>query len=172
MFNNNTPERKPLVICLFPFGQFMVFTWLYLNETICRVLFYPRSASSGIELLMPFPIVSLYALKSCSVPSASCTSMMWWLAPLNDDLGFQRMPFFSWIIRFLVLFRAVYRTFRHIYHNVPDWVRFSVVGERCCLPNNYLEKAEVNNNSDNDFVYTMPLGKMNAFPHQARTPRP
>jgi hypothetical protein len=38
-----------------------------------------------------------------------------------------------------------------------------VVGERCCLPNNSLENPEGNNNSDNDFLHTLPFGKMNAL---------
>jgi hypothetical protein len=37
---------------------------------------YPRSASSGIDSLVPFPKVSLYTLKSCSLSLASCTSMI------------------------------------------------------------------------------------------------
>jgi hypothetical protein len=38
-----------------------------------------------------------------------------------------------------------------------------VVGERRCLPNNSLENPEGNNNSDNDFLHTLPFGKINAL---------
>jgi hypothetical protein len=50
-------------------------------------------------------------------------------------------------------------------HFIADSTVFRIVGERCCLPNNSLENPEVNNKSDNDFVYTMLLGKTNAFSH-------
>jgi hypothetical protein len=38
-----------------------------------------------------------------------------------------------------------------------------VVDERCCLPNNSLENPEGNNNNDNDFLHTLPFGKINAL---------
>jgi hypothetical protein len=40
--------------------------------------------------------------------------------PFDDDPRLQRMPFFSLVILFLALFRAVYRTFRNINHDIPD----------------------------------------------------
>jgi hypothetical protein len=49
----------------------------------------------GIEVLMSFPIVSLYTLKSCSLPLASGTSILCQTDPLNEHLRLQRVPFFS-----------------------------------------------------------------------------
>jgi hypothetical protein len=43
----------------------------------------------------------------------------------------------------------------------PASGKASVVGERCCLPNNYLEKPKANHESHNNFVHTIALGKTN-----------
>ena len=49
MFNDSAPARKPLVVCLFPFSQLMVFTWLYRDKTVCAVCFYPLVSKISIK---------------------------------------------------------------------------------------------------------------------------
>jgi hypothetical protein len=38
-----------------------------------------------------------------------------------------------------------------------------VVGERCCLSNNYLKESKINNEIDNNFGLARALGKTIAF---------
>jgi len=52
------------------------FTGIKLFKWYFSIPKYPRSASSAMELLTDFPMVSLYTLKSCSLPFASCASMI------------------------------------------------------------------------------------------------
>jgi hypothetical protein len=62
MFNHHAPARKFFIICFLFFGQLMVlldFTGMKLFEWYSFIPWQQLSASSGIELLMPFPIVSL-----------------------------------------------------------------------------------------------------------------
>jgi hypothetical protein len=70
MFNHTTPPGKFLSICFFLFGHLIIFTWLYRYETGFMVLFYSPvfKQRRDIEWLIPFPMVSLYTLKACSLP--------------------------------------------------------------------------------------------------------
>jgi hypothetical protein len=94
------------------------FTGMKLFGWYCPIPTYPRSASSGIELLIFSPTVFLYTLKSCSLPSdfsPQPPARRWFpgcparLLPGSSACG----AFFPRIIPFLVLFRAVYRAFRN-----------------------------------------------------------
>jgi hypothetical protein len=49
MLDNDTPARKPPVVCLFPAGQLTVFTRLYRDETVRMILPYPQASEIGVK---------------------------------------------------------------------------------------------------------------------------
>jgi hypothetical protein len=97
MLDNDTPARKPPVICLFPAGQLMVFTRLYRDETVRMVLPYPQVSKIGVKrdrIAHVFPDrvfiyleIMLAALGFLRVNDSPAV-------PLNDCPGLQRMALF------------------------------------------------------------------------------
>jgi hypothetical protein len=97
MFNHNTPLRKPLVIRLLLFGQFMVFTCLYRYETVRVVFFYPMVSGIGVNRYriadaLPNRIFKYFEIMLAAFGFLYVNDLT--AVPLNYDLRLQRMPFF------------------------------------------------------------------------------
>jgi hypothetical protein len=98
MFNHHRPARKLFVICFLPFAQVMLLACLCLNETVCMICFYPK---------IPKISVKRYRIADICSPSVFIYLEIMFTAfgllyiydfktvPLDYNLGFQRMAFFS-----------------------------------------------------------------------------
>jgi hypothetical protein len=97
MLNDNPPPRKPFIIRFFPLSQLMVFTWLYRNETVWVVFFYPKISPisvKGYRIAEGTPDAVLIHLEAMPAAFGFLYIKYFPGIPLNDDPGLQRMALF------------------------------------------------------------------------------
>jgi hypothetical protein len=97
MLNDDTPARKPLVIGLSPFGQRMVFTFLYRDETVRMIVFYSQVSKIGVKRNRIAYILSNRVFIYLEIMFASFGLLRvndFQSVPLDYYLGLQRMTLF------------------------------------------------------------------------------
>jgi hypothetical protein len=95
MFSDHTPARKLFGICFLRSGQLMLLACLCLNEAVCMVCFYPKISVKRYRIAdVCSPSVFIY-FEIMFTAFGFLYIYDFKTAPLDYNLGFQRMALFS-----------------------------------------------------------------------------